>query len=204
MPARCPSASTTGRWLWWLVGDFLRHPVGRLVVVGDDRVGGHQLRDLGGEGFLQPLLEALHRADEDDPAHDVEVVRQVQVGLLLAEDQVRLADDADDLAVVVDDRNRAEVGLRQQVDRGAGVVARAGRLGTSRSMISPAVFIGARLFDRAVGTQPRGDRVDHVAGDHRLRRADPRARPRGRRGRGRRPPRRRRRRARGRGPAAPR
>src|SRR4029077_11516189 len=41
-------------------------------------------------------------------------------------------------------------------------------LGTSVAMISPAVFMAARLFDRALGTYPRGDRVDHVAGDHRL------------------------------------
>src|SRR5690349_16867767 len=46
-------------------------------------------------------------------------------------------------------------------------------VGTSRSMISPAVFMGARLFDRTVGTYPRRDRVDHVGGDHRLRRPHP-------------------------------
>src|SRR5689334_25131166 len=46
-------------------------------------------------------------------------------------------------------------------------------LGTSPSMISPAFFMVARLFDRAVGTYRRRDRVDHVAGDHRLRVADP-------------------------------
>src|SRR3954451_9674543 len=45
-------------------------------------------------------------------------------------------------------------------------------VGTSRSMISPAVFIGARLFDRPVGAYPGGDRIDHIAGDHRLGRAD--------------------------------
>src|SRR5689334_8258073 len=44
-------------------------------------------------------------------------------------------------------------------------------LGTSRSMMSPAVFMAARLFDRAVGTYRQRDRVDHVAGDHGLRRA---------------------------------
>src|SRR5690349_17009297 len=46
-------------------------------------------------------------------------------------------------------------------------------VGTSRAMISPAVFMGARLFDRPVGTYPGGDRVDHVGRDHRLRGADP-------------------------------
>src|SRR5690348_18359851 len=46
-------------------------------------------------------------------------------------------------------------------------------LGTSLSMISPAFFMAARLFDRAVGTYRRRDRVDHVARDHRLRVADP-------------------------------
>ena len=69
------------------------------------------------KALFELLLEALHRADEDDPAHDVEVVGQVEVGLLLAEDQVGLADDADDLALGVDDRDRAEIGLGEQVDR---------------------------------------------------------------------------------------
>src|SRR3954451_5095177 len=46
-------------------------------------------------------------------------------------------------------------------------------VGTSRSMISPAVFMAARVFDRPVGTYPRGDRIDHVARDHRLGRAHP-------------------------------
>src|SRR5213592_4963013 len=41
-------------------------------------------------------------------------------------------------------------------------------VGTSRAMISPAVFMVARLFDRPAGAYPGGDRVDHVAGDHRL------------------------------------
>src|SRR5690348_14794280 len=46
------------------------------------------------------------------------------------------------------------------------------RVGTSRSMISPAVFMGARLFDRPVGTYPDGDGIDHVGRDHRLGGAD--------------------------------
>src|SRR5690349_7060861 len=46
-------------------------------------------------------------------------------------------------------------------------------LGMSRVMISPAVFIAARLFDAAVGTYPRRDRLDHVGRDHRLRGANP-------------------------------
>ena len=54
-----------------VIGDLLRHAVGRLVGVDDDRVGGHQLRDFRRERLFEPLLEALHRADEDDPAHDV-------------------------------------------------------------------------------------------------------------------------------------
>src|SRR6478735_8623189 len=45
-------------------------------------------------------------------------------------------------------------------------------LGTELSMISAAVFIPARLFDRGVGTHPHRDRVDHVAGDNRLGGAD--------------------------------
>src|SRR5215218_6538011 len=47
-------------------------------------------------------------------------------------------------------------------------------VGASRAMISPAVFMAARLFDRPVGTYPGGDRIDHVGGDHRLGGADPR------------------------------
>src|SRR6476646_3831457 len=46
-------------------------------------------------------------------------------------------------------------------------------LGTSRSMISPAFFMAARLFDRAVRAYCQRDRVDHVAGDHRLHVAHP-------------------------------
>src|SRR6476646_4299263 len=45
--------------------------------------------------------------------------------------------------------------------------------GTSVSMISPAVFIAvARLFDPRVGTHSHRDRVDHIGGDHRLRRTE--------------------------------
>jgi len=46
----------------------------------------------------------------------------VEVLLLLAEDQVRLADDPDHDVGVVDDGDRAVVGLREQVDRGARLV----------------------------------------------------------------------------------
>ena len=63
-------------------------------------------------------------------------------------------------------------------------------LGTPAFMMSAAVFIAARLFDRLVGTQAHRNRRDHVAGDHRLGGADPVRRPRGRRGRGRGPRRR--------------
>src|SRR5436190_17345575 len=46
-------------------------------------------------------------------------------------------------------------------------------LGTSRSTISPALFMAARLFDRAVRTYRQGDRIDHIAGDHRVWVANP-------------------------------
>src|ERR1700755_3214794 len=46
-------------------------------------------------------------------------------------------------------------------------------LGTSRFMMSAAVFTRARVFDRPLGAQRRWDRGDHIGGDHRLGEADP-------------------------------
>src|SRR5881394_248120 len=63
-----------GKVIVMLVGDPAGNRLGTGVVVDDDRIGAHQLRDLGRERLVEPLLKALHRTDEDDPAHDVEVV----------------------------------------------------------------------------------------------------------------------------------
>ena len=90
-------------------------------------------------------------------AHDVEVVRQVQVGLLLAEDQVGLADDADHLVA----RRRRPGSRPSRSWRAARSRLRASSsrvtVGTSASMISAAVFIGGEVIRPArPGRSPTG------------------------------------------------
>ena len=174
MPARRPSPSTTGRWLWCLSAIFFATDSASSSAGDDDRVGGHQVADVGREGLVEPLLEALHRADEDDPAHDVEVVRQVQVGLLLAEDQVGLADDADDLVLGVDDRRsrpRSVLASRSIALRRVLLAGDGGHVGVHD--LGGGLHRRTRLFDGGAGKHPNRDRVDHVGGDHRLGGADP-------------------------------
>ena len=64
------------------------------------------------------------------------------------------------------------LGLRQQLDRGAriGVGGDGGHIGVHD--LGGGLHRRARLFDRGAGSDPERDRVDHVAGDHRLGGAD--------------------------------
>ena len=138
--------------------------------------------------FSKPFIEPTKTI----AAHDVEVVRQVEVGLLVAEDQVGLADDPDDAAVLVDDRDRPLVGLGEQLDRAAGVgVGGDGRHVGVHDLGGGLHRACRRGYStrRARGEQPRpANRVDHVGRRSPTRRRRSGRRRRGRRGRGRGPP----------------
>ena len=101
-----------------LLGDRPGDRLGVVVGAGRRPGRGSSAREtLVAKALLRRSSKPFIEPTKTIAAHDVEVVRQVEVGLLVAEDQVGLADDADDVAFRVDHRDRAHVGLGQQLDR---------------------------------------------------------------------------------------
>ena len=93
--------------------------------------------------LAQALLEAPQRLEEDDAAEQLDVVREVQVALLVGDDEVGLGDDADAAPALVDDRHaRQVVGLQRPHDSS---IERPGHRTGSASMISATVAISAAI-----------------------------------------------------------
>src|SRR5215210_2043411 len=86
--------------------------------VRPDRVelAGHHVGGVGGERLPQAPLEAAERLEEHCPAEQVDVVRNVQVAVLVGEDEVGLGDDPDHGAVGLHDRNAGQLVLAQRRD----------------------------------------------------------------------------------------
>ena len=91
-----------------VVARFVDQPRGlvdRRVDVDGVGIGGHHVARVGRERLAQPALEAAQRLEEDRPAEELYVVRDVKVAVLVRQHQVALGDDADAPAVLVDDRD---------------------------------------------------------------------------------------------------
>ena len=63
----------------------------------------------GGEGLAQPLLVAPERLEEDRAPEQVDVVRKVEVALVVGQHEVRLGDDPGEAAVAVEDRHAGQL-----------------------------------------------------------------------------------------------
>ena len=66
-----------------------------------------------GGRLAQPLLEVPERLEEDDAAEQLEVVRQVQVGVLAGEHEVGLGDDPDAAPALVHHGHARQLVLAQ-------------------------------------------------------------------------------------------
>src|SRR4051794_15610463 len=86
--------------------------------VRPDRVGvaGHHVGGVGGEGLAQAVPEAAQRLEEDGAPEEVDVVRDVQVAVLVREHQVGLGDDAPNGALGIHDRQARQLVLLQRGD----------------------------------------------------------------------------------------
>src|SRR4051812_37043918 len=89
-----------------------------------DRVLGHHVRHGQRQRLAQALLEVARRLEEDDAAEQLDVVREVQVALLVGDDEVGLRDDPDAAPALVDDRHARQFVPAQELHDGLGVVLR--------------------------------------------------------------------------------
>ena len=87
------------------------------AVVGRDGHGvrGHHVGGGGGGGLVQAVLEPPERLEEDDAPEELDVVRDVEVALVVGEDQVRFRDDSLQLPVTVDDGHARELVLAERL-----------------------------------------------------------------------------------------
>src|SRR4051794_12974335 len=99
-------------------------------------VAGHHVGGVGGERLAQAIPEAAQRLEEDRAPKEVDVVRDVQVAVVVWKHEVGLGDDAPDCALRVHDRQARQLVLAQ---RGHHVLH--GRLGRDRD--------GVRIHDLA-------------------------------------------------------
>ena len=103
------------------LGDQLRRVPRGVVRPDGDRISGHHVGDGGRERPTQPLLKVLGRLEVDDAAPEIDVVGQMQVGVLVADHEVGVGDDADDLVRVVDHRNAGQLVLAHQAKQGLDI-----------------------------------------------------------------------------------
>ena len=82
------------------------------------RVLGHQVARQRRGRLAQAVLEVAQRLEEHEAAEQLEVVRQVQVGVLAGHDQVGLGDDADAAPARVDHRHAGQLVLAQDAQHG--------------------------------------------------------------------------------------
>jgi hypothetical protein len=84
--------------------------------VRGDRVGiaRHHVGRVRGERLAQPLLEAAKRLEEDRPTEEIDVVRDVEIALVVGQHEIGLGDDPYAAAVGVDHRHAGQLVLAQQ------------------------------------------------------------------------------------------